>query len=183
MEQLKENLNGLLRGKKKTTLLLTVGIIGMLLIAFSGMGEEKDDTPTDTVAMTDAEYSAELEKKIKELVAAITGDADCIVGITLENGSEYIYANQNTLDSDQTEDKAADGTTTKESHKSEEEYIIVEGKDGEQTALIVTEKKPSVRGVAIVAQGINDMTSEKISNSVSSMLGIPSRKISITEKS
>ena len=73
------------------------------------------------------------------------------------------------------------GLTTKESKKSEQEYIIVEGKDGTQTALVVTEKKPSIRGVAIVAGGINNMNYDLISSCISSMLGIASRKISISE--
>lgn len=51
-----------------------------------------------------------------------------------------------------------------------------------QTALVVTEKKPSVRGVAIVTDGITETSKEQIMQSVSSMLGIASRRISITAK-
>ena len=157
MDKLKEFLKNFLKGNKKIHLLLITGIIGILLIAFSEVGAKKSS-------------SAETVSKI-----------DCIVGVTLENGSEYIYADQNTLDTDQTEDKGSDAVTTKESHKQKQEYIIIEGENGEQNALIITEKKPGVRGVAIVASGINNMNYDLILSSVSSMLGIPTRKISLAE--
>lgn len=168
-------------GNKKATLLVLLGIIGILLIAFGSLGGNSSANEASAPILSDEEYCNGLEYKIKELVTAITGNENCIVAVTLENSGEYVYANQNTLDLSQTEDNEGDSITTKESHKSEQEYIIVEGKDGEQTALVVTEKKPGIRGVAIVADGINNVNYSLISSSVSAMLGIPDRKISIAE--
>lgn len=181
MEQIISPLKKLFKGNKKTTTFIFLGILGMLLIAFSGLGSEDPAVIESTSLKNNDGYSKELEGKIKKLVTAITGNENCVVAVTLENSGEYIYANQNTLDTNQTEDKKSDVVTTKESHKSEQEYIIVEGKDGEQTALIVTEKKPSIRGVAIVARGVNNMNYDLILDSVSAMLGVPGRKISIAE--
>lgn len=171
----------ILSSNKKLVVFLIIGLIGILFIAFGSVSEKKSSSDTQKVGQSDAEYCSELESKIKSLVTAITGNDNCIVAVTLENTGEYIYANQNTLDTNQTEDKASDAVTTKESHKSEQKYIIVEGKDGEQEALIITEKKPGVRGVAIVASGVNNMNYETILSGVSAMLGIPDRKISIAE--
>lgn len=181
MDKLKEIIKNFPKGNKKSHLLLIIGILGILLIAFSEVGVKKSSAAETVSKIDDTVYCKELEDKIKELVSAITGNSDCIVGVTLENGSEYIYADQNTLDTDQTEDKGTDAVTTKESHKQKQEYIIIEGENGEQNALIITEKKPGVRGVAIVASGINNMNYDLILSSVSSMLGIPTRKISLAE--
>lgn len=180
MEQGLLPIKNLLKSGKKTTLFILVGILGILLIAFSSFGDDSSNN-TSLQGQKNEGYSLELEEKIKSLVTAITGNDNCVVGVTLENTGEYVYANQNTLDTNQTEDKASDVITTKESHKSEQEYIIIEGKDGEQTALIVTEKNPGVRGVAIVASGINNMNYDLILDSVSAMLGIQTRKISLAE--
>ena len=180
MDGLANTLKNLFKGKSKTSLFIILAVIGIILIAFSGT---KSDSP-DAVAnrgQSDAEYCAQLEEKITELVTAITGDKTCVVAVTLENSGEYVYADQNKLDLNQTEDKNDVGLTTKESKKSEQEYIIIDSKDGTQTALVVTEKKPSIRGVAIVAGGINNMNYDLISSCISSMLGIASRKISISE--
>ena len=181
MESLFLPLKKLLKGNKKIGVLILLGIIGIIFIAF-GSAEGKAETDANEVQkQSDIEYCAQLEDKIKELVIAITGSDTCVVAVTLENSGEYVYADQNTVDLNQTEDKASDTVATKESRKSEQEYIIVEGKDGNQTALVVTEKKPSVRGVAIVSGGINNMNYDTVSSCISSMLGIPSRKISISE--
>lgn len=170
-------------GRKQRSLLVGLGLVGILLIATSGLFSQKEkEQAVSVTAMDDAVYCGELEQKVGALVRAITGDADCIVAITLENGNEYIYADQNTIDSDHSEDNVGDGVTTKESRKSEQQYIIVEDGSGAETALIVTEKKPSVRGVAIVAAGVNDATAAQLLDAVSSMLGVAERKISITSK-
>ena len=180
MEQSLIPFKRMMKSGKKTTVFLFLALIGILFIAFGGFGESKEEV-TEVQKLSDAEYCADLEEKIKELVTAITGNESCVVAVTLENSGEYVYADQNKVDLNQTEDIEGGATATKESRKSEQEYIIVEGKDGNQTALIVTEKKPGIRGVAIVASGINNMNYDLISSCVCSMLGIPSRKISISE--
>ena len=181
MNQMLEVLKKLLKSNKKIGVFVILGFVGICLIAFSDFGGDSSSNQSSTKVQSNEGYSNELEEKIKNIVTAITGNKNCFVAVTLENTGEYVYANQNTVDTNQTEDKATDTITTKESHKSEQEFIIVKGKDGDQTALIVTEKKPGVRGVAIVASGINNMNYDLILNSVSAMLGIQNRKISIAE--
>lgn len=180
MEQALLPFKKLIKGSKKTTLFMLLALIGILFIAFGDLNKNSDITKVEQ-KQSDTEYCAVLEEKIKELVTAITGNDTCVVAITLENSVEYVYADQNKVDLNQTQDKEDGATTTKESRKSEQEYIIVEGKDGNQTALIVTEKKPEIRGVAIVASGINNMNYDLILSCISSVLGVPSRKISISE--
>ena len=174
MEQSLMPFKKVFKTNKKTTLFIILGMLGILFIAFGGLGNKASTEGVTEIKQSDTEYCSQLEDKI-------TGSDSCVVAVTLENSGEYVYADQNKVDLNQTEDKAANATTTKESRKSEQEYIIVEGKDGNQTALIVTEKKPDIRGVAIVASGINNMNYDLISSCISSMLGIPSRKISISE--
>lgn len=180
MEFLKEKLPPLLKNKKM--LLPILGIIGILLIGISSFNDNENKTTVLSKAQTDTEYCDELENKIKSLVSGITGDDDCIVAVTLESSGEYVYANQNTVDTDQSEDTGGGTTTTRQTHKSEQKYIIVEGENGDQSALVVTEKKPNVRGVAIVTAGLNDINYEEVLSSVSSMLGVASRKINISQK-
>lgn len=183
MEQMYSKIQQYIGKTKKKQLIAVVLVVGILLIACSSLFKtEKQSEATETLARQDDEYCADLEKKVGELVAAITGDKKCIVAVTLENTNEYIYADQNKIDLDETEDKTGSDITTKQTHKTEQEYIIIEGENGKESALIVTEKKPSVRGVAIVSNGINELTKQHISEAVASMLGVADRKISITPK-
>ncbi len=168
---------------KKKQIIIIIGIVGILLIGLSStIQKDKPTVSTDSLNQSDDEYCKQLENKVSELVMAITGDKKCIVAVTLENSNEYIYADQNKIDSDETEDKTGSDITTKQTHKTEQEYIIIEGENGKESALIVTEKKPSVRGVAIVSNGINELTKQHILEAVASMLGVADRKISITPK-
>lgn len=180
MDSLIDKIKSKLPPNFKKFALPLIGIAGIILIGLSSCQDNSDTN--QVITKEDSTYCTELEGKISQLVAAITGDKNCVVAVTLENGNEYIYADQNTLDTDQSEDTGEDGTTTRETQKSKQEYIIVEGQDGVQTALIVTERKPAVRGVAIVSGGLSDYNKEQVLSSVSSMLGISSRKINISQK-
>lgn len=171
--------NAVMKNKKLSAVLLLAVIGGLLIMLSDG---EKEVPVSAEAKYSDSDYCAELESKIKSIVAAITGDKDCIIAVTLETGSEYIYADQQKTDTDLSKD-GQNGSTTKESEKTEQEYIIVKSGDGSEQALIVTEKKPTIRGVAIVSGGITDKNEAGILNAVSSVLGISSRKISITNKS
>lgn len=182
MDILKEKMQAFKKGKNKSFLLLLVGIVGILIIGISSCGGEKDKSDVIATPFDDNEYCHRIEEKISTLVSAITGDKNCVVAVTLEDGGEYVYADQNRVDTDQSEDVGEGGTTLRETQKTEQEYIIVQGENGGQTALIVTEKKPCVRGVAIVAKGIDGIAGEQVLSSVSAMLGIPDRKISISSK-
>jgi stage III sporulation protein AG len=164
---------------KKLSALLVLGIVVLFLIMFSQKKEAVSTAAAPEVS--DSKYCAELEEKIKSIVTAITLDKDCIVAVTLETGSEYVYAYQNKTDTDLS--REGENGAAKESETREQEYIIVKAKDGSEEALVITEKKPTIRGVAIVSGGITKEKEAGILNAVSSVLGISSRKISITNKS
>lgn len=164
-------------GKKSGLVILFIIGIFFILLASGGSREE---TKVQVKDENDKEYAMQLEGKISQIVSAVTGDKSPVVAVTLETGREYIYANQNTTDSNRSEDSKGENTANEESVKSSEEYIIVKDSDGGESPLIITEKKPIVRGVAIVCGGITTETEESIINSLTSMLDIPSRKISIS---
>lgn len=183
MEQFSKKLAALFQKTDKLKIMVILGIIGMLLIGLSQVsGKTKEKETVIAPSQSDADYCAETEAKIKQLVAAITGDKDCIVAVTLNTGTEYVYANQTTTDTDRTEDSAANKSTTKESRKDAQQYIIMKSENGTEQPLTVTEKKPEIRGVAIVTNGITPARSEKIEASIAAMLELSARRISITEK-
>lgn len=179
-----EYIKSRLSGISKTSIALIIGIAGIILIGASVMfdNKSKQEDVSKEKLQSDSEYCELLESKLKNLVSAITGDNECIVAITLESSNEYIYADQTKTDNDQTKDEAQNGITTKESQKNEQEYIIVKNKDGSEQALVITEKKPGIRGVAVVSSGLDNEKTEQIQNTVTAMLGITARKISITSR-
>jgi stage III sporulation protein AG len=102
------------------------------------------------------------------------------VAVTLESGSEYVYANNTNKSTDLAETQNDSQITVKQNDSTEEQYIIIDSGDGE-SALVVTEKLPRIRGVVIVASGANnEQIRQAIVNSVTTALDISSRKVYVT---
>ncbi|MBQ4154031.1 MAG: hypothetical protein IJE01_02375 [Clostridia bacterium] len=180
MKELINKLKEKLMSGEKNGIFIILAAVGVVLILISS-GIKPKEEGTTVIKENDSEYSARLEEKISQIVTAVTGDKSPVVAVTLETGLEYVYANQNTTDSNRSEDNKGESIANEESVKSSEEYIIVKNSDGGESPLIITEKKPIIRGVAIVCTGINAQTEESIIASITSMLDISSRKISISQ--
>ena len=82
-------------GKKQFFLLVICAVIGTALILFP-FGEETSGE--EEGVMTVSSYTEKLEERVRELCLAVDGVDDVEVLLTLESGSEYVYAdniNQN----------------------------------------------------------------------------------------
>ena len=65
--------------------------------------------------------------------------------VTLENGVEYVYASQQKVNTDRTEDTASDSNKISQRDGTEQNIIIVDTDNGRQ-GLLVTEIQPTVKG-------------------------------------
>lgn len=158
---MKDKLLELIKDKKKTNVIIVVLIIiGVILIFFPT--EKKTEKTDMTQAVNYAEYIATLEEKIASIASKITGFS-AEATLTLETGTEYVYLDQ----------------TTTEEQKNEQSYIVVDDGAGGETALIVTEKMPQIRGVVVVAKGASNTQTEAIKTAVSALLNIRSSRISV----
>lgn len=171
-----ERLKELFSKFKKGKALLIIGILGIALIGISSFlpsdrAEQKKGQTLDT-----EKYLSNLEHKVKKTVCAITGNNQVSVAITLENSVEYSYADE--IKSDFTE--KTQGSSTDKTDKNETQYITVKLADGSESALLVTEYMPEVRGVTVVCTGVNN--GEDIENALMAMLGVSSRRICVIIK-
>lgn len=74
--------------------------------------------------------------------------------VTLQNGTEYVYAKEEKQKDDLLEEKSGEDTVRKqETNDSETKYITIKDADGTQRALAVTEIQPTVKGVVVVWLG------------------------------
>lgn len=150
-----------LKKTRRFALPLLLFVFGVLLL-FSGRGcDESDAQPSssaDTIFAPEV-YTDRLEEKIEKLLSSIDGVSGVTVLLTLDSGSEFVYA----------ENKS--GSTV--------DYLIVEGEDGEETVLI-REIYASVRGIAVVCVGGDSPAIQKtVSELLSSAFDIPLSKISV----
>ena len=144
--------------KKRTSLLWLVlaTLAGVALIVFSNGDIKNKQEPSDTVSY----YSQELERRVIELILCVEGVDRAAVLITLEDAGETVYA-QDQL-------------------SASREYVLYTNSEGEE-GLRLKEINPTVRGVAVVCtNGDNVTVKEKITSILSSALGIPTNRITVT---
>lgn len=172
-------INKLTEKIKNPKVLVAAGLIGIGLICLSSFigGDKKSENQTPpSDGITAAEYKAELEESIGEIVKSITGSDGVKVVITLESGIKYSYADiKEGATANKTESNSE--STTSELKQT---YITVKTADGGEQALLVTAEMPEVRGVAIVCEGGDDeLINEKIQNAVTAALNITSKRVYI----
>lgn len=163
--------------KPPVNLLLALGLGGMLLILLADLrGTSSSQTAAaapvpDTAAqaaLTEAEYTAQLEQKLQQMICQIEGAGETAVMITLEGSRETIYAQS---------EKSGEGS----SHESSP--VLRKASSGEE-ALVEMTWEPEIRGVAVVCQGGADITvAARVTELVSVVLGVPSHRISIAKMS
>lgn len=176
-----EKLLKLIKGEKAGRWIFAIGALGIALIFLSGFFEPKVAETAAVTHSTGQQYSEQLEQKIGNIVCGITGDKKVKVAVTLESGSEYVYANNTNKSTDLATTEAGEQTTTKQNDSTKEEYIIINSGNGEQ-ALVVTERLPKIKGVVIVADGVDDeQTRQSIITAVTTVLDISSRKVYVAQ--
>ncbi len=163
-----KKLSDMLRGKRGIAL-ASAAALGIVLLTFDRLPfaqqEKKNDAdPYYKVSF----YTENLEKRIKELCRSCDGAGDVHVLLTLDSGSEYVYA------SDVEQKKEGEsGSVTRE-------YLIVSTSSGDEPVK-VTEIYPRIRGVAVVCSGGDrPEVREKITSLLSAALGIPTNRIRVS---
>ena len=169
--------------KSKSSFLLVIGIIGLLLILissfdFSGKGNDETLLQSVSSVTNDEEYIEKLENKIENILSDMLGKTPVEVMITLESGTEYIYADETKVNADVTKDQS--NLKLEQSDSNHKTYIIVKDAEGNEKPLIVTEKKPVIRGVVVVCEsGETPTVSSAVRLAVKSAFNVDDEKICI----
>ncbi len=179
-------LNRLAGNGKSRRIILALGAIGIGLIFFSSFfgGEEKNSQMAELQSGTsDMEtYTEKLETGLTEIVNGINGGTDAKVLVTLEKGTEYVYATEAKETLQKTEDSTSGGRN-QENSSLETGYIIIKDADGGQQALAVTEMQPVVKGVVILCSRGNDpKVQQDIINAVTTALNISSARVCVIKQ-
>lgn len=156
MKSLKEIIAGIksIRGLPFIIIAATAGII---LIIIGSTGTTKTDIPVKTAESEPfGDYASELETKVAALLSGIKEAAGASVMVTLECGSENVYARD-------------------ENGNGGNDYVIIDN-DGD-TAVRVKQLTPKVAGIAVVTKGVNSGTKLEITRLLAALLDLPTTKI------
>ncbi|MCQ4022085.1 MULTISPECIES: hypothetical protein [unclassified Ruminococcus] len=184
--EIKSKLSILFKDDKIKKIIIALCIGGMILIFlstfFSGSkGSSNDNANEKTVghSYTDlGEYKTKMEADLSKIISKIDGVGNAEVFLTLDNGSENVYA----VNKKQSSTSKASSEGTDES--IETQYFSVRRSDGSEDGMLLKVIEPDVRGVLVVCSGADSSTvSERVLEAVTKALNISSARVCITKLS
>jgi len=167
---------GLLRKavtEKTNSWILVMAVVGVALVVLSAMpGRTQKPAPADeTLAYTQA-----LESRLEDMVSSVQGAGQSKVMVTLEHTVEYVYANEEKVNSDRSQSDSGDVSSRDDSQKT---VVTVDAQDGKQ-GLLVTEIQPTVRGVVIACEGAADeQVAQCVAQAVKTALNITDKRVCV----
>ncbi len=176
-----ENLKKLIRSRKVSYMLLVLGALFAVAIISLPTEKHKSDIAEEQPA-EEASYDEILSGQIEEMVSAITGESSPHVTVTLSTSGETVYATEDRV-SERNSQEYSDSSLNKtlSDGDTEKTYIILKNSDGSQKPLIVTQKKPEIKGVVVIsAYGNNTVIREKIMQAVKTALNLSSTQVCVT---
>lgn len=185
MTQLKskinDKINRYLRNDKIVKLLVIMGLLGIMLIAFSGLrGDEKNKTEfsqndAKQTDIYDSEtYKENIRTELEEILSDVSGVGDCSVMISVEGTSEYIYAENIDKKQNYGPQGSSDDTKTE---------IVIMDDSGNDKALVKKVVRPKITGVVVVCKGgENEAVKERVIKAVSAALNVSYSKICVEAK-
>lgn len=148
--------------KRRVNLLVCMGLAGLVLLAVSAWLPAGDTAPAAQPAQSTADdYAADLESRLTSLISRVEGTGKTTVMVTLESGSESIYAT----------DTDSDGAST---------HVLLGS--GRTDGLVETVQTPRILGVAVVCEGGGSAAVQsRVTALVEALTGIGANHITVAK--
>ena len=144
----------------------------LLLVSEFLTPENTENISKENTEIYSSQYIEKTEKELEALLENISGAGEVKVMITLENCYEYVFAKGYS--------EKNDSKTDSQKSESEEEYIIVKNGSNNEECLVVKVYEPTVKGVAVIAQGAgNTQVKNAITQTVCALFDISTAKVSV----
>lgn len=205
INKLQEFLKDKLNGSKKTGYVILIGLVALLVIIMGNIfssSSQKDlgqDMPrlelesesqseevsshesgtTSDVSVLEANYKKQLEGMLEK----IDGVSEVEVMVNLDSTDVKVYEKNLIKGTQQTEENDRNGGTRNIEELTEETQTVIVRQGDQETPVLVQTKKPKVRGVLVVAKGVERATVKQwVVEAVSRVLDVPTHKVSVNPK-
>lgn len=176
------------RGSKKNMQdLLALFIIGLILvIAYNFFASPENQSPgyveinPENESQPAASYEESIEQELTETLSQIEGAGKVKVMIYFQSGSESVPAYSSNDSNRVTEETDSDGgkRVTNESNKST--TVVTTNEGGGSKPFILTELKPKISGVIVVAEGAsNPEVKYKLYEAVKTLFNVEQYKVNV----
>ena len=191
------------KGQKPTkkSYVLLIGLVGILFILvsniFSDSSKEdeqpmtekqevflKNEAKKETNERNITQIQEETEDMLTEALNALAGVSDVQVVVQLNASDLKIYEKNQTTSYQKTdEDDQKGGTRTVDDETVEDQTVLIRKNNNEEPLLIQT-RNPEIRGVLVIAEGVDQIqVKQMVIDSVSRLLDVSTHRIAVMPKS
>ena len=156
---LKETFNNI-KGIKHIEIIGAVLVAALILgiYAFPSINAKSDNKSQQTVISNSNDTTtAQAEERLKAILSGIEGVGKVDVMITYESGPELVTAQDKDTQTSTVTENNTTGTSKKSETVTENEKPVTVKQNGDDSALVLVEKQPTVRGVIVVAEGADSI--------------------------
>lgn len=128
-------------------------------------------------------YEKEYEQQLKEALESVAGVKDVTIEINLDSSEEKILDKNKVKRSQTTDETDKEGGKRKVEDESTDEKTVIVRQGDKETPIVLRENKPKVRGVLVVAKGVDNIqVKQMVIEAVTRMLEVPSHRVSVLPK-
>ncbi|MDT8862523.1 stage III sporulation protein AG [Alkalihalobacillus sp. MEB130] len=141
----------------------------------------RDTSSAEPNSMQD--YEMRYENQLKEALEQIVGISDVSVMVNLANTERNVYERNTNETKQNTDETDREGGTRKVEDISRDEQLVIRRNGDKEEPILVEQEKPSVRGVLVVAKGVeNAQVKSWVVEAVSRALDVPTHRVSVMPK-
>jgi stage III sporulation protein AG len=136
---------------------------------------------TENKAITD--YEREYESQLKAALDEMLGVKDTRVVVNVDSTEEKILEKNKNSKNQTTNETDTNGGKRKVQDSSTDEQMVIIRNGDQETPIVVQTKKPTIRGVLVVAKGAENIEVKKwIVDAVTRVLDVPSYRVAVMPK-
>lgn len=163
-------------------IILLLSIIFLIGVNFllGNKKESKSEEPSKVAKeiYNQSDHSVYLEQKLKNILEKLKGVGEVNVMITLEDTIEKLPATNTQTTKEVTKEIDAEGGTREVNR--EDTNIQMVSSTSDSSLVVLKEVNPTVRGVIVVAEGVDDiLVLERVYEAVKTVLGISGNKVQV----
>jgi stage III sporulation protein AG len=200
-EFIKEKLNG----SKKTGYAIIIGLVALLVILMGNifstsskqdLGQDipkmelESESQSEEVSSHESattsdvnELEANYKKQLERMLEQIDGVTEVEVMVNLDSTNVKVYEKNLIKGQQHTDENDRNGGTRQIEENTEESQVVTVRQGDQETPILVSTKKPNVRGVFIVAKGVEKATVKQwVVEAVSRVLDVPTHRVSVMPK-
>ena len=172
----------------KPGILLVIGIFLMCLSSVLSGSISGGESASNAIGQDGAvsqnlpnymQIEQQLEAKLERTIGGVAGVDHVLVSVTLDSSMAKDYAVDVATVSKTQQESDAGGVQRVIAEQTDNQQLVLE--KGGATPIVIKESMPKVRGVAVVATGVdNAATREEVFHIVQGLLDVPAHKIIIT---